>query len=110
MGRSLNLNPLVVLITLTIWGPIWGVLGMIISVPVTSILFIVLAQVKDARDMAILLSESGDIENMIVAEKEEKMDTPAHIQFLRYWKKNSLLNRIHSVTFLIKFSNIFERN
>lgn len=83
MGRSLNLSPLVVLITLTVWGTIWGVLGMLISVPVTSILVIVLAQFKDTRNIAILLSETGNIENMVVPEREPKVSTPAHLQF---WK------------------------
>jgi hypothetical protein len=83
MGRSLNLSPLVVLITLTVWGTIWGVLGMLISVPVTSILVIVLAQFKDTRNIAILLSETGNIENMVVPEREAKVSTPAHLQF---WK------------------------
>ena len=87
MGRSLNLSPLVVLITLAIWGTIWGVLGMIISVPVTSILVIVLAQFKETRNIAVLLSETGNIENMVVSERDEKMNTPAHLQFWKYWKK-----------------------
>jgi len=86
MGRSLNLSPLVVLITLAIWGTIWGVLGMIISVPVTSILVIVLAQFKETRNIAILLSETGNIENMVVPEREPNMTTPAHLQFWKYWK------------------------
>jgi len=87
MGRSLNLSPLVVLITLAIWGTIWGVLVMIISVPVTSILVIVLAQFKETRNIAVLLSETGNIENMVVSERDEKMNTPAHLQFWKYWKK-----------------------
>lgn len=87
MGRSLNLSPLVVLITLAIWGTIWGVLGMIISVPVTSILVIVLAQFKETRNIAVLLSETGNIENMVVPERDEQMNTPAHLQFWKYWKK-----------------------
>lgn len=66
VGKSLNLSPLVVFLTLTIWGTIWGVLGMIIAVPVTSILVIVLAQFPNTRYVAILLSESGDISKMIV--------------------------------------------
>lgn len=66
VGRSLNLSPLVVFVTLTIWGTIWGVLGMIIAVPVTSILVIVLAQFPNTRYVAVLLSESGDISKMIV--------------------------------------------
>jgi len=66
VGRSLNLSPLVVFVTLTIWGTIWGVLGMIIAVPVTSILVIILAQFPNTRYVAVLLSESGDISKMIV--------------------------------------------
>jgi len=86
MGRSLNLSPLVVLITLAIWGTIWGVLGMIISVPVTSILVIVLAQFKETRNIAILLSETGNVENMVVPVRESNVTTPAHLQFWKYWK------------------------
>ena len=66
VGKSLNLSPLVVFITLTIWGTVWGILGMIIAVPVTSILVIVLAQFPNTRYVAVLLSESGDISKMIV--------------------------------------------
>lgn len=66
VGKSLNLSPLVVFVTLTIWGTIWGVLGMIIAVPVTSILVIVMAQFPNTRYVAVLLSESGDISKMIV--------------------------------------------
>jgi AI-2 transport protein TqsA len=66
IGKSLNLSPLVVFITLTIWGSIWGVLGMIIAVPITSILVIIMAQFPNTRYVAVLLSESGDISNMIV--------------------------------------------
>jgi len=72
VGRSLNLSPLVVFITLTVWGTIWGVLGMIIAVPVTSILVIVLAQFPNTRYVAVLLSESGDISKMIVPVNKNK--------------------------------------
>jgi len=72
VGRSLNLSPLVVFITLTVWGTIWGVLGMIIAVPVTSILVIVLAQFPNTRYVAVLLSESGDISKMIVPINKNK--------------------------------------
>jgi len=66
VGKSLNLSPLVVFLTLTLWGTIWGVLGMIIAVPVTSILVIIMAQFPNTRYVAVLLSESGDISKMIV--------------------------------------------
>ena len=72
VGKSLNLSPLVVFVTLTVWGTIWGILGMIIAVPVTSILVIILAQFPNTRYLAILLSESGDISKMILPAHKSK--------------------------------------
>lgn len=72
VGKSLNLSPLVVFITLTVWGTLWGILGMIIAVPVTSILVIVMAQFPNTRNVAVLLSESGDISKMIVPVQKGK--------------------------------------
>lgn len=61
MGNSLNVSPLVVLISLAFWGWLWGVVGMIICVPITISLIIVCAQFKELRWIAILLSSNGDL-------------------------------------------------
>ncbi len=61
MGDSLNISPLVALISLAFWGAIWGVTGMIVSVPITVILIIVLSQIKKTRPLAILLSQNGKV-------------------------------------------------
>lgn len=66
MGKSLNLSPLVVVLSLTIWGAIWGVLGMILSVPIMSVLTIIMAQFPNSRKIAIVLSETGNIDSMLV--------------------------------------------
>lgn len=71
MGRSLNLSPLVVVLSLTIWGAIWGILGMILSVPIMSVLTIVLAQFPASRNIAVLLSETGDIHSLMVNNDEK---------------------------------------
>ncbi len=42
MGERLGLNPLVVLLSLLLWGYIWGVVGMILSIPLTSIMKIIM--------------------------------------------------------------------
>jgi predicted PurR-regulated permease PerM len=34
LGRSLTLNPVVILIALTFWGWMWGISGMILAVPI----------------------------------------------------------------------------
>jgi AI-2 transport protein TqsA len=61
MGKSLNLSSLVVIISLAVWGSIWGVTGMFLCVPITVILMIVLAEFKQTRAVAILLSADGRI-------------------------------------------------
>jgi predicted PurR-regulated permease PerM len=61
MGRTLNLSPLGVLLALAFWGIIWGVLGMIISVPITSIMVIIASRIPSLRFVAVWLSETGDV-------------------------------------------------
>ena len=61
MGKSLNLSPLVVIISLAVWGSIWGVTGMFLSVPMTVALMIVLAEFPQTRPIAILLSADGKV-------------------------------------------------
>ncbi|HZP98950.1 MAG TPA: AI-2E family transporter [Reyranella sp.] len=61
MGRSLNLSPLVVIVSLMVWGTIWGVVGMFLCVPIMVVLLIVLAHFDATRPVAILLSADGKI-------------------------------------------------
>lgn len=70
MGKSLNLSPLVVIIALSFWGAIWGILGMILSVPIVSVLVIICAQFDSTRSVAILLSENGNIETTMAPDEE----------------------------------------
>lgn len=61
MGRSLNLSPLVVIVSLVVWGTIWGVVGMFLCVPIMVAGLIVLAQFETTRPLAVLLSADGRI-------------------------------------------------
>jgi AI-2 transport protein TqsA len=61
MGNSLNISPLVVLLTLAVWGVMWGITGMLLSVPITIILIIILAEFPSTRPIAILLSQDGQL-------------------------------------------------
>ena len=62
MGRSINISALAVLVTLAFWGSIWGIVGMIISVPITSIFMIIMWQFPKTRWLAVILSEKGSFE------------------------------------------------
>ena len=63
MGNSLNISSLVVLLSLAFWGSIWGVVGMLLSVPITVMLIILFAQLPNTRPIAILLSANGHLLN-----------------------------------------------
>ena len=63
MGTSLNISPLVVLISLAVWGSIWGLAGMFLSVPLTMIAMIVFSYFTPTRPIAIMLSGDGEIEH-----------------------------------------------
>jgi len=62
MGRSLNLSPLVTILALIIWGVLWGITGMLLSVPITVIMVIIFSQFDATRPIAILLSENGELD------------------------------------------------
>jgi predicted PurR-regulated permease PerM len=61
MGKSLNISPLTVLIALAFWGFVWGIVGMILAVPITSIMIIIMARFPGTRNIAVLMSENGDV-------------------------------------------------
>ncbi|AEV28963.1 putative permease [Sphaerochaeta pleomorpha str. Grapes] len=55
-GGQLNISPFVILVSLSLWGYIWGIPGMFISVPLTSVLQILCANIKTLRPAAVLMS------------------------------------------------------
>lgn len=61
LGKSLNLSPLIILLALSFWGAIWGILGMFLSVPITVMMMIIFAHFDSTRPIAILLSQDGYI-------------------------------------------------
>ena len=61
MGRSLNLSPLVVIVSVVVWGTIWGVVGMFLCVPIMVVLLIVFSHFETTRPLAILLSADGEL-------------------------------------------------
>jgi predicted PurR-regulated permease PerM len=61
-GKSLNLSALAVILSLTFWGFIWGVVGMFLCVPITVIIMIILSNFEETKPFAILLSDDGEIE------------------------------------------------
>ncbi|GMG82286.1 AI-2E family transporter [Paralimibaculum aggregatum] len=61
MGDRLNLSSVVILLTLVIWGAMWGPAGMFLAIPITVILALVCARFPVTRPIAVLLSRDGQV-------------------------------------------------
>jgi predicted PurR-regulated permease PerM len=56
LGDRLNLSPLLLIFSLVFWGYLWGVTGMLLSVPIMSMIKIVLSKFESTRPLSILMS------------------------------------------------------
>lgn len=52
-GNRLGLNPLVILFSLMLWGYLWGIIGMFLSVPLTAVIKIVISN-SSSRNMRFI--------------------------------------------------------
>jgi predicted PurR-regulated permease PerM len=55
LGRSLTLNPVIVLLSLTFWGWIWGIAGVILAVPLLAAFKILCSHIEQTKPIAEFL-------------------------------------------------------
>lgn len=60
-GVQLGLSPFVLLVSLSLWGFIWGIPGMFLAVPLTSMIQILCVNIESLRPIAILLGNGKSI-------------------------------------------------
>ncbi len=60
LGRSLGLSPLLVLISLIFWAWMWGIVGAVLALPITSIIKIICQNVESLRPLAVLMSDTAE--------------------------------------------------
>lgn len=56
MGDSFELHPIVILLSLILWGIIWGPVGVLLAVPMTAAVKILLERLEQTRPVAALLA------------------------------------------------------
>jgi predicted PurR-regulated permease PerM len=56
MGRSLTVNPVIILLSLAFWGWMWGIVGIILAVPILAAFKIFCAHIKPMEPLAEFLS------------------------------------------------------
>ncbi len=64
MGRSLHLSSFVIILSLTFWGAVWGIVGMFLAVPIMVTVMIVCSHVPPLHPVAVLLSRDGKLPPM----------------------------------------------
>jgi predicted PurR-regulated permease PerM len=62
MGKGLSLSTLVVFLSMVFWGWVLGPIGMILSVPMTSLVAIALQSYEETRGLAFMLGSDTEIE------------------------------------------------
>jgi predicted PurR-regulated permease PerM len=74
LGRRLTMNPLLILVSLTFWGWVWGTPGALLGVPLLIILQTVI-QAAGTPDIAGFLFEQGTLTSAPRRENDEKEES-----------------------------------
>ncbi|MFO1038839.1 MAG: AI-2E family transporter [Geminicoccaceae bacterium] len=77
MGHSLNLSPVVMILSLAVWGSMWGVAGMFLCVPIMVIAMIICAHFTTTRPIALLMSATGELERDVPDPAKRAAPLPA---------------------------------
>lgn len=59
MGRALRVSSFGIIVSLSFWGAVWGIMGMFLAVPIMVAIMIVCSHIPAARPVAVLLSREG---------------------------------------------------
>lgn len=62
MGDNMNLSPVVILVSLMMWGWLWGVAGALLSMPIAAIIKIVCDNVEQLRMLSVLMSSGKSLQ------------------------------------------------
>jgi AI-2 transport protein TqsA len=74
MGHNLRISPVVVFVSLFIWGYLLGGIGAILAVPMTMLVLIIMENFEGTRPIAILMRYTGE------EKKEERQEASKHVQ------------------------------
>jgi predicted PurR-regulated permease PerM len=75
MGEGLDLHPVTILLALSFWGLLWGIVGMFLAAPITAVMRIVLMQFDTFKPIANLLA--GDFSKPQIAADVEPTSVSA---------------------------------
>jgi predicted PurR-regulated permease PerM len=79
MGHNLRISPVVVFVSLFIWGYLLGGIGAILAVPMTMLVLLIMENFEGTRPIAILMRYTGE------EKKDEREEAAKHVRGL--WGK-----------------------
>lgn len=79
MGRGLNLSPLVVFVSLVLWGWVLGPVGMLLSIPLTIMLKIALENQDETRWIGIMLGAGKRLDDKTLLSDELQLEPPKSV-------------------------------
>ncbi len=72
MGDNLGLSPLVVFLSLIVWGWLFGIIGMFLSIPITMILKLALEHNQATKWIAVLMGSGKAAQAMLATMEQEE--------------------------------------
>lgn len=75
MGKSFSINIITILVMLMLWGYIWGVPGLIMSIPITVFIKIILEQFPRTQIIASLIAGTNQKVNLPWKKKQNNVNT-----------------------------------
>ncbi|MCB0722518.1 MAG: AI-2E family transporter [Ignavibacteriae bacterium] len=73
-AESLDLSPVLILIALIFWGWLWGIVGMLLAVPLTATIKIICENISQLKPIAVLMGGNRNGQSLVEKVKKKKKD------------------------------------
>lgn len=73
-GKNLGISPVMILISLSLWGYIWGFTGMLLAVPLMVIIKIVCENIDYLKGLAIIIGNDPRQQFQVQAQSQDKLE------------------------------------
>ena len=83
VGDRLGVSPVIILLSLMLWGTIWGIPGALLSVPIVSIIKIVCENIHSLRPIAILMGSGQAARRAPLPPEPRKPKGSAHFPYVQ---------------------------
>ena len=75
VGAHVNINPFMIILSITLGAFVWGLPGMLIAVPIAAVIRVLGENIPELKPIGFLLGQAGTEEHSITKEKIRKMFT-----------------------------------